>query len=127
MKNSIKIFGFILISFGIVMMTSCAKDDPELPTVTTIAATSIESSSATSGGDVTSNGGADLSARGVCYSNSNASPTINDNKTTDGTSTGSYISQITGLIPGTKYYVRAYATNEVGTSYGAAIEFTTKL
>jgi len=126
MKKSIKIFVFILVSFGITVLTSCEKD-PVLPTVTTTAVTSIESSTATAGGDVTSDGDADISARGVCYSNTNASPTINDNKTTDGTSTGSYVSKITGLIPGTKYYVRAYATNEVGTSYGASVEFTTNM
>lgn len=123
-----KIFVFILIGFGITMATSCKKDpDPVLPTVTTSDITSITSSSANGGGDVTFNGNVDLSARGVCYSNSNASPTINDNKTTDGTSTGSYVSKITGLIPGTHYYVRAYATNEAGTSYGAVKEFDTNM
>ena len=55
--------------------------------------------------------------RGVCWSTSQ-NPTINDNKTTDGSGTGSFTSQLTGLSRNTIYYVRAYATNSAGTSYG---------
>ena len=86
------------------------------PTVTTTAATNITSSAATTGGNVTATGGADITARGVCWS-INQNPTIADSKTSDGTGTGSYPSQITGLTPGT-FYVRAYATNSAGTGYG---------
>ncbi len=64
-----------------------------------------------------------MTARGVCWSTSE-SPTTADSKTTDGTGTGEFTSSITGLTAGTTYYVRAYATNAVGTSYGSQVSFT---
>jgi hypothetical protein len=94
-----------------------------IPTVTTTAATNITSSAATTGGNVTATGGAEITARGVCWS-INQNPTIADSKTTDGTGTGSYPSQITSLASGT-YYARAYATNSTGTGYGTQITITT--
>ena len=95
-----------------------------LPTVSTTAVTSVTSSSAESGGNVTDDGGATVTARGVCWSTS-ANPTTADDKTTNDTGTGSFTSSITGLSPGTTYHVRAYATNSVGTSYGSDVPFTT--
>ncbi len=96
-----------------------------LPTVSTITASNITESSAVSGGAITYDGGASITARGVCWSTSQ-NPTINDNKTIDGTGSSSYVSNITGLSPGTTYYIRAYATNSMGTSYGSQISFTTE-
>jgi len=93
------------------------------PTVTTSAISSIAGTSATSGGTVTYTGGAAITAQGVCWSTTTA-PTIANSKTTDGT-TSPFTSSITGLAGGTTYYVRAYATNSVGTSYGNEISFTT--
>ena len=95
-----------------------------VPTVTTTAITSITSTSGMSGGNVTSDGGAAVTLRGVCWSTS-ANPTIADPHTSDGTETGSYISNITGLTPNTPYHVRAYATNSAGTGYGTDLSFTT--
>jgi hypothetical protein len=94
------------------------------PTVTTTAASTVTTTSATSGGNVTADGGAAVIARGVCWSTS-PNPTTEDSVTSDGTGTGSFSSAITGLLPGTTYYVRAYATNSAGTSYGTQISFTT--
>ena len=94
------------------------------PTVTTTTPSSITSDSAESGGNVTDDGGATVTARGVCWSTS-ADPTTADSHTTDGTGTGSFTSSITGLNPGTTYHVRAYATNSVGTSYGSDQTFDT--
>ncbi|NTW33192.1 MAG: VWA domain-containing protein, partial [Bacteroidetes bacterium] len=94
------------------------------PTVTTDAITNITSISATSGGNVTSNGGLTVTARGVCWSTSQNPTTINSH-TSNGTGTGSFISNITGLTIGATYYVRAYATNTIGTSYGSEVSFTT--
>jgi hypothetical protein len=94
------------------------------PTVTTTAATSITESSATSGGNVTSQGSAEVTARGVCWSTT-ANPTTSSSKTTDGTGTGAFTSAITGLTASTAYYARAYATNSAGTAYGTQITFTT--
>jgi hypothetical protein len=92
---------------------------------TTTAASSITATSASSGGNITYNGGATVTASGVVWSTS-ASPTVAlSTKTTDGAADGTFSSSITGLSPGTLYYVRSYATNSVGTSYGAQISFTT--
>ena len=95
-----------------------------VPTVTTNTVSSITSSTATCGGDVTSTGGVSVTARGVCWGTSQ-NPTVSDTHTTNGTGSGSFTSSITGLAPGTTYYVRAYATNSVGTSYGEQRSFTT--
>ena len=95
------------------------------PAVTTTAASSITGTTASSGGNVTSGGISSVTARGVCWSTS-ANPTItNDSYTTDGDGTGSYTSGIMGLNASTTYHVRAYATNDSGTSYGSDKTFTT--
>ena len=94
------------------------------PTVNTAAVTDIEMDSIVCGGTVVSDGGDFAMARGVCW-NTNGEPTIDDNKTTDGDGTGTFTSTITGLSPGTTYYVRAYATNTIGTSYGSEFSVIT--
>jgi hypothetical protein len=66
---------------------------------------------------VGADGGAPVTARGVCWSTT-ANPTTADNKTVDGTGIGTFTSSITGLASGTTYYVRSYATNSMGTTYG---------
>jgi len=96
----------------------------KVPTITTTAVSSITSNSASSGGNVTSNGGADVAAKGVCWSTS-INPTTGNSNTTDGSGIGSFTSSITGLSQGTTYHVRAYATNSVGTGYGNDVSFTT--
>ena len=96
----------------------------QMPTVTTANSTNITLVSATSGGNVTNEGYSSVTARGVCWSTSQ-NPTIADNKTTDGAGTGNFTSNITGLTQETTYYVRAYATNGVGTAYGEQKNFTT--
>ncbi|MBR4787768.1 MAG: hypothetical protein IK013_07850 [Bacteroidales bacterium] len=97
----------------------------ELPEVHTLQVTDVKASRATCEGNVTYNGGAYVSARGVCYSTS-PNPTLSDNYTTNGNGDGSFTSLITGLIADTTYYVRAYATNSVGTTYGEQLIFTTQ-
>lgn len=94
---------------------------PTLAATTTVSA--ITSSTATSGGSVTSTGGAALTAVGVCWSTS-TNPTTANSFTNNGT-TASFSSDMTGLAASTTYYVRAYATNSVGTSYGSELSFTT--
>jgi uncharacterized protein (TIGR02145 family) len=95
-----------------------------LPQVSTSPITNVGAFNPTTGGNVTSDGGSMVSARGVVYGTS-SNPTLSNNFTTDGTGTGSFISVLSGLSPVTTYYVRAYATNSVGTSYGNEFDFTT--
>jgi hypothetical protein len=102
-----------------------ASDEISKPTVTTAPADDITTTTAVCGGNVTYDGGADVTARGVCW-DTKGTPTLADKKTNDGSGTGSFTSNITGLLPNTTYYVRAYATNSEGTSYGSQISFTTQ-
>jgi len=88
-----------------------------VPSVTTTDITNITATTATSGGNVYADGGESVTARGVCWSTSQ-NPTILNSKTTNGSGTGSYISYLISLTDGLTYYVRAYATNSVGTGYG---------
>ena len=76
------------------------------------------------GGAVTTNGGFNILSRGICYSTT-PDPTISGPHTSDGVGLGSYVSQMAGLTSNTTYYVRAYATNSVGTVYGEQRTFTT--
>ena len=95
-----------------------------VPVLTTVAATAVLQTTAVSGGNISADGGAAVTARGICWSAS-ADPTTANDKTTDGTGTGTFASNMAGLTAGTTYHVRAYATNSVGTAYGSEITFTT--
>ena len=95
-----------------------------LPTVTTTTATNITANSAVCGGNVTSDGGYAVIQRGVCYSTT-PNPTTGGMHTTDGSGTGNFVSNLTGLTASTTYYYRAYATNAMGTVYGEERTMTT--
>jgi hypothetical protein len=97
-----------------------------LPVVSTDSVTQITSFSAVSGGNITNDGGASVSARGVCWSTS-PNPTISGSKTTEGTGAGKFTSTLNGLTSNQTYYVRAYATNSAGTAYGDEVIFKTLL
>ncbi len=98
--------------------------DAAFSVLTTSAVANVSQTSALAGGNITSDGGGNITARGVCWA-MNPSPTISDDKTTNGNGTGSFTSNIAGLLPGTTYHVRAYATNSAGTAYGDDLTFTT--
>jgi len=98
---------------------------PTLATVITSGATSVTSNSATLGGNVTANGGASVTERGVVYSTTANPTTSAGTKVIIGSGTGSFSQNVTGLNGNTTYHVRAYATNSEGTSYGADSTFTT--
>ncbi|WP_159800391.1 T9SS sorting signal type C domain-containing protein [Flavobacterium sp. MK4S-17] len=95
------------------------------PTVVTTTATNIALNTATSGGNVSSDGGAAVTARGVVWGTSQNPTTALTTKTTNGTGTGNFTSSLTNLAQNTTYYYRAYATNSEGTSYGTQYSFTT--
>jgi uncharacterized protein (TIGR02145 family) len=121
LQNSIALHGnFGFQTFG--HSVRCLKDF--IPTVSTTTVSNVTATSATTGGDVTQDGGTPVTARGVAYGTS-ATPTTSGTITTDGTGTGVFTSTLTGLMPSTTYYVRAYATNSVGTAYGNEVSFTT--
>lgn len=99
-----------------------------LPTVTTQAVSNVNTTSATGNGTITDLGNpASITAYGICYSTTNTTPTVSDDKIDNGatTSTGTFTVSLAGLIAGTTYYVRAYATNSGGISYGEVVTFTT--
>lgn len=108
---------------SVLSFTTLAATVPSGISTTTLS--SITQTTASSGGSVSNDGGASITSRGVCWSNTTTSPTITNTKTTDGTGIGTFPSSLTGLLPGTTYYVRAYATNSIGTVYGTARSFTT--
>ena len=96
-------------------------------TVSTVSPTDVTSSSAKSGGNITFDGGTEVTARGVVWSTASMPTVENSNKSNDGNGIGTFNSQINGLNPGTTYYVRAYATNINGTAYGEEYSFTTDI
>lgn len=95
--------------------------------ITTASISSITQNSASSGGTIGNDGGATITAKGVCWSSTNTQPTIVNSTTNNGTGINSFSSSLTGLNPGTTYYVRAYATNSAGTSYGNTVIFNTQV
>lgn len=108
--------------YGSVM--SFTTQAPVIPSVTTAAVTNILSNRATSGGAITDSGGVPVTAKGICWSTT-ANPTTANSKTTNGTGNDAFVAMMKGLTPATTYYVRAYATNSIGTAYGNQVQFTT--
>jgi uncharacterized protein (TIGR02145 family) len=116
----------ILIGTFIMLSNSCTKKESlTAPILSTVPVTNIAATLASGGGNITSEGGASVTARGVCWSTTTGPTTALSTKTTDGTGAGSFTSSITALTAGTVYFVKAYATNSVGTTYGNEITFTT--
>ena len=109
-----------------ILLLNCKKEAIKVvPTITIAAVTEITATTATSGGEIPSDGGSPITARGVCWSSTNTTPTTSDSKTTDGSGLGIFTSSITGLTPGTIYNIRGYATNSIGTAYLGQESFKT--
>ncbi len=122
-----KLFRTTLLVSSLFLLIACSSsedDSNQLPTLSTLDVSGIATTTAIAGGNISSQGNSEIISRGVCWSTS-ANPTINDSKTTDGNGIGNFASNLTGLTPNTVYYVRAYATNSEGTSYGNQINFQT--
>ena len=115
---------FLSSLLGVMLFLSGCKEDPTLPVLNTGEARDITINSAIIAGNVTSDGGAEVTARGMCWGNE-AEPSINDNFKVSGTGQGEFNCEITGLDPNTEYHVRAYAENSVGIAYGNEVTFTT--
>ena len=100
------------------------KNIPVLPTISTSTISNISYTYAAAGGEVTSDGGAQVTTRGICWS-ALPDPTLADPHLTIGSGTGFFSDTITDLTEASTYYVRAFATNSVGTAYGNQVVFTT--
>lgn len=96
-----------------------------LAEVSTNAVSSITQNSAISGGNITGNGNSPVTAKGICYSSTTNTPTIMNSIVAGGSGLGSFSSNLEALTPSTTYYVRAYATNSIGTAYGNPVSFNT--
>ena len=123
-----KVFSIYTIIATVIILFLTADYKKEVPAklavISTTPVTNITTITATSGGNITSDGGAVITANGVCWGTT-ANPTTSDSKTTDGAGTGQFVSEITGLTAGTIYHARAYATNSFGTTYGIDISYAT--
>jgi hypothetical protein len=122
-----KHFNYQLLTFAALLsvtmvLTSCKKVSS--PIVTTATITVFTSTSATIGGNVTSDGGATVTERGVYWSNT-LNPVTTGTKLQIGSGIGSFSTILTGLTANTNYYVTAYAINRAGTSYDGQVGFTT--
>lgn len=104
--------------------TETSPNSVTLPTVVTAEVTEITTNSAKSGGEVTNDGGAEVTERGICWSTT-VNPTISESHIIAGTGTGVFAALMSGLGANTTYHVRAYAINEKGTAYGLDKEFMT--
>jgi hypothetical protein len=125
MKKRVYLSPLILSGLIFLITHGCRKDENTItPYVTTGELRDIRQTTASCGGEILSDRGTTVSARGVCWSLA-VNPSLEDNKTVNGTGTGSFTSTISGLNPNSKYYVRAYATNNAGTGYGKTISFIT--
>ena len=112
---------FILLAV-VTLLMSCGKT--EKPTVVTTDVLNVTEFTAICTGNVESDGGAEVTAKGVCWSKEQ-NPTIEDNNTNEGGGIGAFTSELKDLASQTTYYVRAYATNEAGTASGEEKSFTT--
>jgi uncharacterized protein (TIGR02145 family) len=128
MKTQVFILFFLFLLSWLIIGCKKSDDEPEikaeLPKVSIGVLGNITTSDVSVEVAVTDDGGADITARGVCFSTSTG-PTINDGKTTEGTGKGTFMCTVTGLTPSTRYYIRAYATNSKGTGYSGELDFLT--
>lgn len=122
------------ISFLSLILLSCTRQSGpgyqmppppflQLPIVITSPVANVTNTSATSGGEVTNDGGLVVTARGICWSSAHEPTIALSSKTVNGAGTGVFRSDLTNLVQGVTYYVRAYATNSLGTSYGDEVGF----
>jgi hypothetical protein len=124
-KDSFWLYSLLVTDLLLVFTIACKKNEAvTLPVLSTINVTNITTTTAVSGGNITSDGGAAIIANGVYWSTT-AEPTINDSKTIEAIGLGAYNSYISGLKPNSTYYLRAYAINAAGIAYGERITFRT--
>ncbi len=125
-KKSLELYFLVL---AMMIVAGCKKENEDkskyFPVIQSAELSEITYNSVISGGVISSDGGYEIISRGVCWDYF-PDPTVEEFKTNDGAGIGSFVSKATGLSDETKYYLRAYATNVMGTGYGDAITFITK-
>jgi uncharacterized protein (TIGR02145 family) len=125
MKKGTSFLVIVIFIFIMMFVQGCKKST--VPELTTVEVTEVSLNTAVSGGDIISDGNEDITAKGVCWNTAGEPVITTDSKTSDGKGSGSFTSNLSGLVKGTVYYVRAYATNSVGTTYGEEIIFSTQI
>ena len=125
MKSRLFHLPLMITAIVVLLATACKKEEPAtIPSLSTTPVSNITATTAISGGIIADDGGATIISNGVCWGKTE-NPTIEGSKTNESVGTGQFVSNLTGLDAGTTYHVRAYATNVVGTSYGADMTFLT--
>ena len=125
MKTKSSVWSVIIVVFLSFIMLTCKKEPTiSVPELTTTNFSSVTATSFICGGSITSDGGTAITSRGVCWSTSN-NPSVTDSKTSDSSGINIFSILISGLTPGGTYYIRAYATNSLGTAYGNTLTVLT--
>ena len=124
MKTGSNLLAAVFLISMIFLINGCKK--ATMPTLKTSEISGITINTAISGGEITSDGGDDITEKGVCW-NTSTEPTIADSRSKDGKGTATFTSTVINLQPATTYAVRAYATNSAGTAYGEEFTFNTKI
>ncbi len=107
----------------LVIITGCKKED--IPEVKTGDVASVTRNGASVDGEILSQGDSEVTEKGICWSTTDK-PLISDNIKVDDSGGNSFTVDLTGLEPGTEYFVRVYATNTYGTGYGEVVSFDTE-
>jgi uncharacterized protein (TIGR02145 family) len=114
----------LLVLFMVICLLSDNCRTGQVPVLTTLEVRSFTPNLAISGGSILNDGGESIITRGVCW-DTRENPTVKDHKTSSSSNLDIFESTLSGLVPNTTYYVRAYATNRAGVGYGSDISFTT--
>ncbi len=126
-RTSILYAAFLLLAIVLLIVSGCSKENDNTltaPILSTNVVTGITSTTALGGGNISDDGGAGITSRGICWSTA-SNPTLADSSGSDGSvGKGNYSCNLFGLTGNTRYYVRAWATNSAGTAYGDTISFT---
>lgn len=124
-------YASLICGMSLLIVAGCKKKndsppvEPTLAQVITVPVIAITSSTATGGGTISNNGGATVTASGICWSKTNQLPVITDDTTKTTIASSSIAGNMTHLQSGSTYYVRAYAINSVGAAYGNVVSFNT--
>jgi uncharacterized protein (TIGR02145 family) len=124
MKKVFSLFAVVCFISVMILMQGCKKTT--LPTIVTTEVSGVTLNTAISGGEITSDGGENIIDKGVCW-NTTGDPTADGPKASAGDGSESFTGNLSGLVKGSVYYVRAYATNNVGTAYGEQLIFSTQI